>query len=526
MLAALLLAARALPVDLPFDTAVGGVSWNERLFAAKWLPGVHSCPGKFLPILHNLRENRLLLRFSASSFRPESQEYVLEHCSPWLSDSDIDHWLSLVSTPSRAFYRFFINDTVLTAPFSNGSHIYTRFTFAIGGHGIGVEASSPVKITKQTDPMLMPGFGLNVTFAARFDGAVAIPGPDLLPVVWPLLCFLLFLIPGTLFLVNKGKFITVTQLTDTRTLPKYFANLMFFGFSGVLYLVWLLIVVLFIGLRSWQLSTVLNTAVIAAIVPAALRVTIANVINDILIESDYASYIHLILFFVGVAPMAIAGASNIIFRAFRGPPWHHYPIRFGGNLASFYLVPRAVVLGMVAVLPVPRSWLVRSWDVHQPSAPSIPGLFVYAVAGACISYPILHHLFAWVYAETQLDFSFLLVGVVIFSAFAAFAGLWRTIRRLKSGRLLWQDDHITYQFVTAALLAAQGTTIALWLRGVDILDLNAVAYLAAATGGVCAAVVALGTMGSYFASFLFVYIAIVRPHLSDAEAKETVEGAE
>jgi hypothetical protein len=37
---------------------------------------------------------------------------------------------------------------------------------------------------------------------------------------------------------------------------------------------------------------------------------------------------------------------------------------------------------------------------------------------------------------------------------------------------------------------------------------------------------ALGTMGSYFTSFLFVCCAIIRPYLSDAEAKKTVRDVE
>jgi hypothetical protein len=108
---------------------------------------------------------------------------------------------------------------------------------------------------------------------------------------------------------------------------------------------------------------------------------------------------------------------------------------------------------------------------------------------------------------------------------AAFIGPWKTIRILNNGKCLWSDDHMIPHLLVAGGVTALGLYQGFVVRGVDLLDVTTVAYLSVVIIGLTALALADGTFGSFVTSLLFVYFAIVRPHIAEpkkgaADARE------
>jgi hypothetical protein len=169
-------------------------------------------------------------------------------------------------------------------------------------------------------------------------------------------------------------------------------------------------------------------------------------------------------------------------------------------------------------------WFVMD-KKKKSSTPNWPLMVTWAAFGIALLSPLLSHLFAWVFAEVDLDLCFIAVVALVYTAAAAFIGLCRTIRRLNTGKCLWSDDHMIPHLIVAGGVAALGLYQGFVVREVDLLDVTTVAYLSAVTMGLAALALAEGTFGSFVTSLLFVYFAIVRPHIAEPE-KETAEARE
>jgi hypothetical protein len=457
---------------------------------------------------------------------------LVHHCRVRLTDPDIDYWNRLLEKPSLPFFRFFANDSVRTVPASNGTHFYTHFTFLLDWPKFRVDPSLPVKIVKQSDPRLRPGYFLNVTFAARLTSLHDSDRPparrELTSPIWPFVSIVLFLPTAFLFAANLPKFVSLSQLTDTRTLPKFAMNVMFFSAGGLMELSRLLLVCAFHDVRHWRLLVVLNTGIFAGIIPALLRIWMSRTLGVMISEVDCPAFVHLSVCFLATLPLAITALSKYIFGAFRGPTWYVYPIVFAGYLTSVFPIARCAGVVLLLVGTTGPCWFVEDRN-KKPSKPSWLLIIAWAAFGIALLWGLLRHLFAWVFAEVDLDLCLIAVVTVVYAAAAALMGLWRTIRRLNTGKCLWSDDHIVPHLLVAGGVAAVALYEGFVVREVDLWDVTTVAYLSAVAMAVAALAIAEGTFGSFVTSFLFVYFAIVRPHVAEPERavevhKELSEG--
>jgi hypothetical protein len=113
-----------------FKIGIGGISWKESAFAARSVPGIHTCSTRRLSYSYSLQENQVLLNSSNNTVGP-SNVHSLDHCTLWLTNPEIARWKSIAAKPSAPYYHFFVNGCMQQLPVLNGSHFFTQWLVVI-----------------------------------------------------------------------------------------------------------------------------------------------------------------------------------------------------------------------------------------------------------------------------------------------------------------------------------------------------------------------------------------------------------
>jgi hypothetical protein len=334
------------------------------------------------------------------------------------------------------------------------------------------------------------------------------------PFYYPLLCFLFFIPTIFIFMVNKPKFVTVSTLIDTRTLPEYIANLQFFSTCAASELFRLLVLSL---LSSWIPITYplfMNIGIFTSAPISILRVWLSRVSGTYLSETDFTAYVLVSLAFTVSAPVAVTLGSWIIFKTFRGFPWYSDILFLVGYMATLTVHTDALAHFVILAMPARKSvWFVkRPTGDKRRSQYSLFGFLVYGCAGAAIVWPLMQHVVDWIFGDVTFDLNFGFIIVLGFVAFASFFGLLRSIERLKTGKASWHDDHMVAQLYAAFALVPPTVIYVFLVKKLWILDILGLAALAAPTATIVSFTFVFGTGASYLSSFWFVHEAIIRPH--------------
>jgi hypothetical protein len=171
---------------------------------------------------------------------------------------------------------------------------------------------------------------------------------------------------------------------------------------------------------------------------------------------------------------------------------------------------------LVATRARQRPWFTPRAD-RRWTLPSLFPTAAYGVAGAAALWPLVPHALAWIWGEAVLDVNWIVLWVTVYVAWAAFAGMLRTLRRLNTGKGNWQDDHILVHALPGLLLVAETARQALVLRGIQLLDLVGMAFCGMVAGAIGGIALVFGVMASFGLSFLFVYIAVMRNHTGEVD---------
>jgi hypothetical protein len=481
------------------------------------MPGIHTCLNKSLQIEHSLRESRLIIPFNSTYFIP--------HCSMWLTNLQIDSWNSLLETPDIPFYRFYVNESYRVVPLSNGTHFFTHFTIVIDKEfgrrepKFNVIPQNLMRFAGEENPLKHPGFYVNFSFSEVIED-VSEGGEsvrvELIPITWVLFSLLLFLPAVWLFWINHTKFLSVPQFTDIHAQPTFYQNLAFFTASGQTEVLRLWALTLLADRARITYTTFLNYGLLAAILPSLFRVWVARKSGELMFHADFSGFIHISSCFTNAPLIFAVIVSSHIFGALRGLPLFHYLVLVPGYVTASYVTARSPGLAFLAAFPQSRRpWFVKKKE-RQWTLPS-PTEFAFGAVGTLILRPLISHALAWLYGEVVLDIGRIAFWVTAYSAWDAFGGMLRTVRRLNNGKGLWQDDHIFVHAIPALLLPAEVVWTAFWVRGLHIADFAGVAFCGLTAGAFGAMALVFGTMASFGVSFVFVYVALMRNHVGEVD---------
>jgi hypothetical protein len=448
-------------------------------------------------------------------------------CQGWLTNAQIDQWNSLLTDGATRYYHFFVNDCFKSVAFGINSSAYTDFTFVIdpnvwdGCPNFQILPNQPVQIQKQEDPRKHEGFYLSVSVHVRFEPlsgeSNALPMRHRTHFIFPFLALLLFLPTSLLFFLNRTKFTSVTELNDTRTLPQFSVNLLFVSAIGVMEISRLILLFVFYDDASLTPFIAVNVGVFATLPSAIIRVWMARITGVIISDSAFVSFAQVGASYVSHAPLLAAATARFVFNAFRGANWIEIPLQLVGVMFATYAFPRAVGLAFIHSTQSQKINWFRAATEKKPSSFSKLGFLAYGLVGACLVWPAARLAIDWLFGDVIMNTAFAVTSGLAFTAYASFFGLLKTLHRLKSGRSLWHDDHMTMQFLPAFCIAVCMTLYCFLIRKLYIFDLVGIGSCGALISWVGLLTVAFGTLGSYFPSLLFVYLTIVKPHCSNRE---------
>jgi hypothetical protein len=204
--------------------------------------------------------------------------------------------------------------------------------------------------------------------------------------------------------------------------------------------------------------------------------------------------------------------STFVFDAFRGLSFRAYFVLCVGYVCASFTTARTPGLIITKIIKASEHrWFVA--DHQKPwVTPNFFGIVVYGLFAVLPLHPLIPHVLDWVFGEVLIDLKWIVTCVGVYIASVAFFGLLRTIQRLHTGKGLWQDDHILMHMLPAMFLLADGAIWAFFVKQLWIFDLNGLAFCGIAICAVATIALAFGTMASYGPSFMFVYVAIIKPH--------------
>jgi hypothetical protein len=292
---------------------------------------------------------------------------------------------------------------------------------------------------------------------------------------------------------------------------------MFLSCVGLTELVRYFILSLFYDKYSFTPFIVLNVGIISSFLAAYLRVWIARTIGTILFDHDFINFVYLQLTFGSQFLIAASLVGYFIFGAFRRVRWIVIPVQFLGPSWAAYAFARGIGLPFLTISrPNHMTWFRVVTDKPSSSF-SFVGFLLYGIGGVFILRPMGKLVVDWLYGESPFDATCILLHGIVFTAYAAFFGLWKTIHRLRTAKSSWHDDHIRMQFFPSLGLMIGMAVYVFWVKKLYVFDILGMVYSGITIFATGVVAISWGTFGSYLPSLLFVYFVIVKPHYVHTE---------
>jgi hypothetical protein len=278
---------------------------------------------------------------------------------------------------------------------------------------------------------------------------------------------------------------------------------------------------LFFEGRQISFNFATNLSILVIIPSAALQAFFRTRTGFSFIEWSSHSFVFVGSFFRLMSPIFLLLGTRFLFESSRGPPIRQGAIWVLEQGFALMWCARSFVMVLAQITGRPRFVWFKSVERSKRPVGEINKveLVIYTIVGFLIWLPVIAHNVAWALTESIFDYNFLASFCLLYTAYGAFFGVWRTVRRLKKEEVSWQCDHIYMNMWVPLVIIPFCFYYVFGMKGVEIWDLISIAHCALACAAVVMSALAFGTCGSYLSSFLFVYFTILRPNYGSPESE-------